>query len=195
MTPLDRLLAEARACTLCPLPHGHRPVLRMAAGAPVVIIGQAPGAKVHASGVPWDDASGAHLRQWLGVDDAIFNDPGRFAILPMGLCWPGRRAGGDLPPRPECAPRWHPPLLAALGAPRLVLLVGSYAVARYLGAGPTLTAVVQGFEAAPAPFFPLPHPSWRSKLWMGRHPWFEAEVLPALRARVGAALAGQSAVG
>ncbi|MCA9528174.1 MAG: uracil-DNA glycosylase family protein [Myxococcales bacterium] len=188
MTHLDDLLAQARACTLCPLPHGHRPVLRLGRGARVVVIGQAPGAKVHASGVPWDDASGAHLRTWLALDEAVFADPEQVAILPMGLCWPGRRSGGDLPPRPECAPRWHPPLLAALADPRLVLLVGSYAIARYLGAKATLTDTVRAFASAPAPYFPLPHPSWRSRLWMQQHPWFEAEVLPALRARVAAAL-------
>ncbi len=186
------ILTEARACTQCAahLPHGPRPVLRAGAGARVVIIGQAPGAKVHASGVPWDDDSGDHLRAWLDVDDATFADPDRFAILPMGFCWPGRRKGGDLPPRPECAPFWHDRILAALPARRLTLLVGSYAVEAYLGAERrrTLTETVRAFASYGPDFLPLPHPSWRSKPWMREHPFFEAEVLPALRAAVRDAL-------
>ncbi|MEZ4360083.1 MAG: uracil-DNA glycosylase family protein [Kofleriaceae bacterium] len=192
---LPTLLARARACTLCAphLPHPPRPVLRLAAGARVAIIGQAPGAKVHASGVPWQDASGDHLREWLGVDASTFEDPAAFAILPMGLCWPGRGAGGDLPPRPECAPTWHEPLLAELGELQLTLLVGQYAQARYLGdrAKATLTDTVRAFASYLPAYLPLPHPSWRSKLWMAKHPWFAKELLPELRGRVAAALRGR----
>lgn len=193
---LPQLLDEARACTHCAatLPHPPRPVLRLGARARLVIIGQAPGAKVHASGVPWDDDSGAHLRQWLNLNEATFCDPERVAILPMGLCWPGRKAGGDLPPRPECAPRWHDRLLGALEAPTLHLLVGQYAVARYLGTTRqrTLTETVRAFERYLPRFFPLPHPSWRSKLWMARNPWFEAKLLPVLRTEAARLVAPES---
>ncbi|MCB9618109.1 MAG: uracil-DNA glycosylase family protein [Sandaracinus sp.] len=186
------IVDEARRCTVCAaeLPHVPRPVLRIGANARVVIVGQAPGAKVHASGVPWDDASGEHLREWLAIDEATFVDPERVGILPMGLCWPGRRAGGDLPPRPECAPRWHPPVLEGLRRPPLLLLVGSYAIARYLGAEakPTLTETVEAFGSYGPLRFPLPHPSWRSRAWRTKNPFFDREVLPALRWRVREAL-------
>ncbi len=190
----EALLADARACTACAahLPHGPRPVLQAGPSSRVVIVGQAPGAKVHASGVPWNDRSGDHLLEWLQVDRATFEDPTRFAILPMGFCWPGRRAGGDLPPRPECAPLWHQRLLARLPRVRLTLLVGQYAQARYLGerARPTLTETVRRFaDYAPA-HFPLPHPSWRSRIWAKENPWFAREVLPALRRAVHDALEG-----
>jgi len=185
-------MEEVRACRICAavLPLGPRPVLRTHPGARIVIIGQAPGTRVHESGVPWDDASGDHLREWLGVDRQTFDDP-RFAILPMGFCYPGKAGGGDAPPRPECAPTWHQPLLDALPDVQLTLLVGTYAQAHYLPERRrTLTETVQVFrEFAPA-VFPLPHPSWRSKAWMKRNPWFAAEVLPELRAQVGRLVSG-----
>lgn len=158
----------------------------MDAGARIAIVSQAPGAKVHASGVPWQDASGDHLRQWLGVDRSTFDDPNAFAILPMGLCWPGRAKGGDKPPIPECATLWHERLIAHLPKLELFLLVGRYAQTRYLGARqkPTLTETVRHFADYLPRYLPLPHPSWRSKLWMKKHPWFEAELLPFLRQRV-----------
>lgn len=191
--PLSRLLREIRACRVCEahLPHGPRPVVRLDRDARVMIVGQAPGAKVHASGVPWDDASGDHLIAWLGIDRPAFEDPRLFAIVPMGFCWPGRKPGGDMPPRPECAPTWHERILAELPRLELVLLVGQYAHARYLGtrARGTLGETVRRFADYLPSQVPLPHPSWRSKLWMKKNPWFEAELLPVLRARVRAILA------
>jgi uracil-DNA glycosylase len=189
---LDLLVAEARACTLCAphLAHAPRPVFSVGAGARVVIVGQAPGAKVHASGVPWADDSGDHLVEWLGVDRATFDDPNAFAIIPMGFCWPGRRPGGDLPPRAECAPTWHERFLAALPGRRLTLLVGQYAQARYLAGRQkaSLTETVESFRDYLPEQLPLPHPSWRSKIWMKKHPWFGKLLLPELRRRVSAAL-------
>jgi uracil-DNA glycosylase len=191
-TPLDPLLGEIRRCSHCAaqLPHGVRPVVQAGAGARVLIIGQAPGSRVHASGVPWDDDSGDRLRGWLGLDRPGFYDPERIALMPMGFCYPGKGASGDLPPRPECAPLWHDRLRAALPGVKLTLLVGQYAQERYLPARPrrTLTAQVRAFAEAPAGWFPLPHPSWRVTLWMRKHPWFEAELLLALRAELAAAL-------
>jgi uracil-DNA glycosylase len=193
-TDLVSLLAAARACTVCGehLPLGPRPVLAGSVGARVAIIGQAPGTRVHESGVAWDDDSGDHLREWLQVDKTTFLDAGRFAILPMGFCYPGKRKGGDAPPRPECAPLWHDVLLAAMPNVRLTLLVGQYAQRHYLlrDRKRTLTATVQAFDAYLPAFFPLPHPSWRSRGWIKKHPWFAADVLPALRREVVAALEG-----
>ena len=196
MSDLDfaALLAEARACRHCAglLPHEPRPVLQASGQARVLIIGQAPGSKVHARGVPWDDDSGERLRDWTGIGRAAFYDPERVALLPMGLCYPGKGTSGDLPPRPECAPLWHDRVLAQLPQRRLTLVIGQYAQARYLPKAlrPSLTAAVRGWAAMPAGLFPLPHPAWRSQLWMRQNPWFEAEVLPVLKARVAAALAG-----
>lgn len=187
---LDQLVDEIRACTLCAahLPLGPRPVVRLGTRARLLIIGQAPGTKVHASGIPWDDASGERLRHWLGVDRAVFYDPTRIAIMPMGFCYPGRGKGGDLPPRPECAPTWHARVLGEMPRVRLTLLIGQYAQARYLDAGKqSLEDTVRGWRThLERGFFPLPHPSPRNTLWLKRRPWFEAEVVPALRA----ALAG-----
>lgn len=182
------LVAQAKACTLCSpsLPHPPRPVFRVGAKARIVIIGQAPGAKVHASGMPWQDDSGEHLREWLKVDKATFDDPNIFTMVPMGFCWPGRKKGGDLPPRPECAPTWHAPLLSVLPQAKLYLLVGQYAQAYYLreSAKPSLTQTVRSFECYLPNRIPLPHPSWRSKLWMKKNFWFERTLLPALRLRI-----------
>ena len=187
----DVLLADIRACTVCAgeLAAGPRPIVQFAPNARLVIIGQAPGARVHASGVPWDDASGERLRDWTGLDAATFYDPARVALVPMGFCYPGTGPSGDLPPRPECAPQWHERLLALLPRDRLTLLVGSYAQARYLPAArrQSLTDRVRG-HAGHGPFFPLPHPSWRSSGWMAKNAWFAAEVLPALRVAVAAAI-------
>jgi len=176
---------EIAACTLCAahLPHGVRPVASFSPTARLVIIGQAPGTKVHASGVPWDDASGDRLREWTGLDAETMYDPARVALVPMGFCYPGKASGGDKPPRRECAPLWHPRVMAELPQDRLTLLVGTYAQARYLPEtrGMTLEErVCRHAEFLPA-FFPLPHPSWRSTIFMRRNPWFEAEVVPALR--------------
>ncbi len=173
------------------LPLGPRPVLQAGAGARLLIVGQAPGTKVHASGVPWDDASGERLRTWLGIDRETFYDASKVAIVPMGFCYPGRGAGGDNPPRPECAPRWHARLLAQLPDVQLTLLIGQYAQRYFLGdrRKATLTETVEAWrEYAPA-FVPLPHPSPRNQPWFARHAWFEHDVLPALRERVAATLA------
>ena len=185
---LDRLLAEVRACRLCEaqLPLGPRPVLRVSPTARVLIVGQAPGTRVHETGIPWNDPSGDRLREWLAVDRETFYDESRIAIVPTGLCYPGRKGGGDAPPRPECAPRWHPPLRAAMPRIELVLLIGQYAQAYYLGARrqATLAATVRAHAEYEPRFLPLPHPSPRNRLWLRRNPWFEAEVVPHLRRRV-----------
>lgn len=188
------LVAEAaRVCTMCAahLPLGPRPVLQVSRTARLLIIGQAPGTKVHATGVPWNDPSGDRLRFWLGLADTAFYAGARIAILPMGLCYPGRlRKGGDAPPRPECAPLWHPRLLPLMPEIRLTLLVGTYAQARLLGKG-AMTERVRDFrDHLTAGYFPLPHPSWRSVGWERRNPWFTEDVLPELRSQVAVALAG-----
>jgi len=192
-TSLDNLLREIRACTLCSpvLPHAPRPVLAASAQARILIIGQAPGARVHASGVPWSDASGARLRAWLDVDDTTFYDTSKFAVVPIGFCFPGRGASGDLPPRPECAARWHEELLAHISSVRLTLLVGQYAQRFGLGKafGPTLTDTLVRWREFGPQVVPLPHPSPRNIAWFKRNPWFDASVLPTLRERVAAALA------
>ncbi len=191
-SPAEQTIAQAKACVLCAphLAHGPRPVFRVSAHARVLLVGQAPGAKVHESGEPWLDASGDHLLEWLEVDRAAFDDGRSFAILPMGFCWPGRRAGGDLPPRRECAPKWHASMVSLMPQVKLRLLVGQYAQAWYLGARakPTLTQTVRAFREYLPSTMPLPHPSWRSRLWMKKHPWFEEELLPVLRASVRSAL-------
>ncbi|WP_043299002.1 uracil-DNA glycosylase family protein [Burkholderia pseudomallei] len=185
---LDALLREIRACSVCAphLPCGPRPVVRAHPGARILIVGQAPGARVHASGIPWDDASGKRLRAWLNVDDATFYDESLFAIVPMGFCYPGRGASGDNPPRPECAPLWLDKLLAELPDIRLTLLIGQYAQRRFLGTRrkSTLTETVRAWPEYAPEFIPLPHPSPRNQGWLKQHPWFDADVLPALRDRV-----------
>jgi uracil-DNA glycosylase len=185
---LERLLDDIRGCAVCAahLPHGVRPVVQAGDGARIVVVGQAPGTRVDASGVPWDDASGARLRDWMGVDAATFYDRQRIALVPMGFCYPGRRPGGDLPPRPECAPLWHERLFAALPNRRLTLLAGVYAHAYYLRdrQGADLTETVRRFRDHTPGLFPLPHPAWRSAIWIRKNPWFESEVLPELRTAV-----------
>lgn len=186
--PLDTLLAEIRACRACAgvLGHEPRPFVAASPTARLLIIGQAPGSKVHASGIGWDDDSGDRLRGWLGLDRTAFYDTGVVAQMPSGFCYPGKGQGGDLPPRPECAPRWHDRLLSQLPHVSLTLLVGLHAQKRYLprGFAPNMTEAVHRWQDAPSGLFPLPHPAWRSRLWMARNPWFEAEVLPDLRARI-----------
>jgi len=190
---LTDLLAEIRACRLCAahLPHPPRPILRAGQGARLLIVGQAPGRRVHETGIPWNDPSGDRLRAWLQLDRTAFYDETRIAIAPTGFCYPGTGRGGDLPPRPKCAPLWHPRLWAALPGIRLTLLVGAYAQAYYLGADrkPTLTATVAAWAEYLPARFPLPHPSPRNGAWLKRNPWFEADVIPALRERVAAVLA------
>jgi uracil-DNA glycosylase len=191
---LARLLAEVRTCQTCAgvLPLGPRPVLRISHSARLLIIGQAPGTKVHASGIPWNDASGGRLRQWMDVDRDCFYDESRIAIMPMGFCYPGKGRAGDLPPRPECAPLWHGRLLEHMPALELVLLVGQYAQRHYLdNQGLSLTETVRQWRRFGPRFLPLPHPSPRNQLWLRRNPWFEQEVVPELRQQVARLLALQ----
>ena len=190
MSTLPKLLKEVRACTLCAehLPLGPRPVLQMKPSATLLIIGQAPGTKVHETGTPWNDRSGDRLREWLGVDRDTFYDDRRIAIMPMGFCYPGvAKSGGDAPPRPECAPLWHGLLRAFLPNIQLTLLIGQYAQAHYLGKAKkkTMTETVQAWsEYLPDGFLPLPHPSWRNTGWLKKNPWFEIDVLPVLRGTI-----------
>lgn len=185
---LKAAVADARACRICgDLPLGPRPVLRLSVTARLLIVGQAPGTKVHATGIPWNDPSGDRLRGWLGMTREAFYDESRIGILPTGLCYPGRLPqGGDAPPRAVCAPTWHPRLLPLLPNLRLTLLVGSYAQDFSLGRG-AMTERVARFRDHLPRFFPLPHPSWRTIGWEKRNPWFAAEALPALRAAVSSA--------
>lgn len=189
----DQLLARVQACTVCAaqLLHPPRPVFLASPTAHLLIVGQAPGRRVHETGIPWNDPSGDLLREWLGMTREQFYDPSRIAIIPTGLCYPGTVNGSDLPPRPECAPLWHPQFRQAMPQIGLTLLIGAYAQAHYLGKrrGRTLADTVHSWRDFGPEYFPLPHPSPRNRRWFKRHPWFALEVLPALRARVGAALA------
>lgn len=194
--PLTRLLREVRACQLCVanLPLGARPVLQLASTARLLIIGQAPGSKVHQSGIPWNDASGDRLRDWLKLDPSVFYDEAKVAILPMGLCYPGAADNqGDMPPRPECAPHWHERLLRHLPDLQTTLLVGQYAQRHYLGTRrkSSMTETVKAFSAYYPQFLPLPHPSWRSLIWMRKHPWYEQTIIPELRKAVRKAIRGR----
>jgi len=185
MDPLQTLSTEATACTICAphLPLGPRPIFRVSTTARLLLIGQAPGTKVHQTGIPWNDASGDRLRTWLAITRDEFYDSARFAILPMGLCYPGRLpTGGDAPPRPECAPQWHDRFLRLMPNLKLTLLIGTYALSRYLGPG-TMTTHVKNHAAHPN-YFALPHPSWRTIGWEAKNPWFTTQTLPALREAV-----------
>jgi len=192
--PFAELLVRVRACCVCAdhLPLGPRPILRAAPSARLLIVGQAPGTRVHETGIPWNDPSGERLREWLALSPEEFYDERKIAIVPTGLCYPGRLPGrgGDCPPRPECAPLWHPPLRAALPRVRLTLLIGRYAQAYYLGprVRRTLAETVAGWREFLPEFLPLPHPSPRNRRWLDLHPWFSREVLPNLRERVAAVL-------
>ena len=184
---LPGLLKEVRACTICSpaLPHGVRPVLQAGSDARILIAGQAPGRRVHESGVPFDDPSGDRLRDWLGVTREEFYDASKIAILPMGFCYPGTGKSGDLPPRPECAPAWREPLLASLKKVELTVVLGKWALAYHLPEAPaTLTEAVAGWKASWPRVLPLPHPSPRNQAWFKRNAWFEEELLPPLRRRV-----------
>ena len=186
------MLEEVRACRLCEalLPLGPRPVIQASNSARLLIIGQAPGTRVHETGVPWNDPSGDRLRDWLQLGPEQFYDSSRVAIMPMGLCYPGRGKSGDLPPRPECAPTWHPLVLEQMPALQLTLLIGQYAQSRYLPQHyGSLTENVRQYRKVLPSLFPLPHPSPRNRRWLAQRPWFEEDVLPILRQRVRAALA------
>ncbi len=186
---LTQLLREVRACRLCEqhLPLGPRPILRASVSARILIVGQAPGTRVHETGVPWNDPSGARLREWMGVDRDTFYDETRIAIIPIGMCYPGRNSrSGDKPPRPECAPHWHPRLRPMLPNVRLTILAGQYAHRYYLEkkAKGSLTETVAAWREFIPEFVPLPHPSWRNTGWLNRNPWFEREILAYLRRRI-----------
>lgn len=198
MSKLDRLTKEIRACRVCvenprkvPLPHEPRPVLRVSPSARICIAGQAPGTRVHASGVPFTDPSGDRLRDWMGVSEEEFYDTSRVAIVPMGFCFPGQDAkGGDLPPRPECAAHWRARLFEHLPQIDLFLLVGQYAQSWHLGAAKrkSLTETVMNWREYGPGSIPLPHPSWRNNAWIRKNPWFESELLPVLKREVRARL-------
>lgn len=185
---MDELLKRIRACRVCDahLLHGCKPVLRTSAGSRIVIVGQAPGAKVHASGVPWDDQSGRVLRKWMGVDDETFYNERLFAIVPMGFCYPGKGRSGDLPPREECAPLWHTPLLNEMRKVETILLIGQYAQRYYLGdrVKSNLTETVRNYDQYLPRFMVLPHPSPRNRFWMAKNPWFESDVLPLFKSSI-----------
>lgn len=197
----DRLLGEIRACRICvecpaakPLPHEPRPVAVLSSRARILICGQAPGTRVHASGIPFDDPSGDRLRDWMGIDRSVFYDAERIAILPMGFCFPGQDAkGGDLPPRRECAPAWRERAMSAMPQVELLLAIGQYAQAWHLRGRqrPSLTETVNAWRdilsAGERPaVLPLPHPSWRNNGWLRKNPWFEEELVVELRRRVAA---------
>jgi len=190
---LERLLTAVRACNACHayLPLGPRPVLRAAASARILIVGQAPGARVHQTGIPWDDPSGERLRSWMGVTRDAFYDESRIAIIPMGYCYPGRGNGGDLPPRPECAQLWLDKLLAKLPLIELTLLIGHHAQRHFLGKRRkrSLTETTQAWAQYAPRYFPLPHPSPRNTPWLQRNSGFGQELLPELRRRIDALLA------
>lgn len=183
----DALLAEVRGCTLCAqhLSHGPRPVLQLHPAARILIASQAPGKRVHESGVPFDDASGERLRRWLNVSRTQFYDPRLFAIVPMGLCYPGKGRSGDFPPRPECAPRWRSPLLQTLTQLQMTLVIGQHAVRYHLPDERSgLTSAVRNWRQHWPSIVPMPHPSPLNNGWLARNPWFEGELVPALQARV-----------
>ncbi|EAQ65940.1 hypothetical protein MED121_01975 [Marinomonas sp. MED121] len=190
MAELIRLIEDIKACKLCEahLEHGVRPVVQLNKTAKILIAGQAPGRKVHTSGIPFDDASGDRLRAWMGIDKDTFYDDSKIAILPMGFCYPGSYKGkgksGDLPPRPECANTWHQNVLALLTQVELVLVIGQYAQDYYLDNNVTVTACVAEWEKHWPHYLPLPHPSPRNNIWLAKNTWFEADILPVLQSRV-----------
>lgn len=184
----DLLLQRIKQCKVCEphLPLGANPVMAAHTKSKVIIIGQAPGIKVHQTGIAWNDKSGDQLRNWLNVDKDFFYNPENFAILPMGFCYPGKGKSGDLPPRKECAPLWHQPVLEGINKAELILLIGNYAQRYYLKdqAQKTLTETVRNYKDYLPLYFPLPHPSPRNFIWQAKNPWFTEEVLPELKERM-----------
>ncbi|NLN93928.1 MAG: uracil-DNA glycosylase family protein [Candidatus Hydrogenedens sp.] len=190
---LEKLVEQIHKCRVCAahLPLGPRPVVHLHSQARILIIGQAPGRRVHESGISWDDPSGDRLRQWMGIDRSVFYDDHNIAIMASGFCYPGKHErGGDKPPRPECTPLWHPQIRPLLPHIQLTLLVGAYAQKNYLqkAAKSTLTETVRHWRDYLPEFLPLPHPSPRNGAWFQRHPWFEEETVPFLRERIHALL-------
>ncbi|UCS94454.1 uracil-DNA glycosylase family protein [Echinicola marina] len=180
---MDDLICDIKACELCKesLPLGPNPILSGSPESKIVIIGQAPGKIVHETGIPWNDKSGDNLRKWLGVERDVFYDADKIALVPMGFCYPGRGRSGDLPPRPECAPLWHPKLLREMKHVALTILVGAYAQGHYLQEKRNLTDIVKDYKKYLPDYFPLPHPSPRNNIWQAKNPWFGEQVLPALQ--------------
>lgn len=189
---MENLLGEIRQCHLCEehLPLGPRPVLQASAAAKLLIVGQAPGTRVHETGIPFNDPSGDRLREWMGVNRDTFYDASKVAIIPMGFCYPGRGKSGDLPPRPECAATWRQKILSQLNNVQLTLAIGQYAIGYHLPEpSGTLTKTVQCWDfESNTKLIPLPHPSPRNNIWLKKNPWFESSVLPMLRASVARAL-------
>lgn len=183
---MNTLLHNISQCTICikHLPLGPRPVVTANPDSKIVIIGQAPGTKVHNSGIPWDDQSGKKLRQWLNVSDEDFYDTKNFAIIPMGFCYPGKGKTGDLPPRPECAPEWHNALLKKMPNVALVILIGAYAQKYYLKEKKTLTETVGDYKFYLPKYFPIPHPSPTNRFWRSKNPWFEELIVPELQKKI-----------
>lgn len=185
---MEKLLCDISQCAICNenLPLGPRPVVTANQNSKIIIIGQAPGTKVHASGIPWDDQSGKKLREWLGVTNEDFYNTENFAIVPMGFCYPGKGKTGDLPPRPECAPQWHSLLLEEMPNIELFILIGAYAQKYYLKdkAKRTLTETVGEYQNYLPKFFPIPHPSPTNRFWRAKNPWFEELVVPKLKESV-----------
>ncbi len=185
---MQELLSKISACEVCKdhLLLGPRPVVTANPSAKIMIVGQAPGTKVHASGIPWDDVSGKQLRKWLNISNETFYDETKIAIVPMGFCYPGKGKTGDLPPRPECAPLWHQSLVDKMPNIELVLLIGMYAQKYYLKekAKKTLTETVDNFKEFLPKYLPLPHPSPRNRFWLTKNPWFDVEVVPELQKRI-----------
>ncbi|KRW83149.1 uracil-DNA glycosylase family protein [Marinobacter sp. P4B1] len=184
----DQLVQQVRACTLCKdvLPEGPRPVVQLSRSSRILVVGQAPGRKVHETGIPFNDPSGDRLRQWMGVDREQFYNEEQVAILPMGFCFPGTGKSGDLPPRPECAETWREALLARLGKVELTLVIGQYAQAWHLpDSRKSVTDNVKAWREYWPGLLPMPHPSPRNIRWLKSNPWFEQEVIPRLQARIG----------
>ena len=189
---LTKLVKEIRSCTLCTehLPLGPRPIIQVSSTARILVVGQAPGSRVHETGIPFDDPSGDRLREWMGIDKEVFYDDKKIALVPMGFCFPGTGKSGDLPPRPECADTWRVKLLEQLPNIKLTIIVGQYAQAWHLDKSikENLTETVMAWKSYWPKAIPLPHPSPRNNIWLKKNPWFEEEVLPSLRRKVKAVL-------
>ena len=185
---MNSLIKEIKQCEVCKenLPLGPRPVVAASESSSILIIGQAPGFKVHKTGIPWDDPSGERLRDWMGIDTNTFYDSSKIALVPMGFCYPGKGKSGDLPPRPECAPLWHQPLLNSMPDIQLTLLFGQYAQHYYLKerVKKTLTETVKHYEEYAPQYLPMPHPSPRNNIWLKKNPWFQQKLLPELKSRI-----------
>jgi len=190
--PLAKLVKEIRSCSLCAahLPLGPRPIIQVSSFAKILVVGQAPGSRVHQTGIPFNDPSGDRLREWMGIDKEAFYDEQRIALVPMGFCFPGTGKSGDLPPRPECADTWRIKLLEQLPKIRLTIIVGQYAQAWHLKTAnkANLTETVMAWKDYWPEAIPLPHPSPRNNIWLKRNPWFEEQILPSLKRRVKAVL-------